>query len=138
MMKLRVNIKFLINKIPTNYILFKRNVVNSPSCEMCRGNYPQTYAHLLTECTVTTSSRRIAELWDQIVQKFSSLKKWTVIGTKKFFNNKKMKSQLLLNPFSHNLMNARLDYKDKNNFDIIDLTQTYLIVISDSYKEHKK
>ena len=48
------------NILPTNYFLYKANLKQDNSCQLC-GNYPETILHLLSDCT------KVKELWKNLL-----------------------------------------------------------------------
>ena len=67
MVKMKVNIRFLINELPVLDILFKKDLEADNICDMCDSSVIQTVDHVLANCRNIINDSRIIKIWSNIL-----------------------------------------------------------------------
>ena len=135
MAALRANVKFTINEVPLNTILFKRRISSSPNCDMCTGNSEriQSTEYVIASCSYIVADKNIADLRQEIISLTSELQKVDSDTVSIHFSNEFYFSAFVLNPFG-SINKFPLNFKNKSHAKILTLTQLYVLRVYNLFR----
>ena len=64
MVKMKANIKFLINEVPVAELLKIKEIEKDDTCTLCTLNRKQTISHVIAECPYILADKNIEQLWN--------------------------------------------------------------------------
>ena len=135
MIKMKINIRFIINELPVKDILFKKDLEADNNCDLCHSGLIQTVEHVLSQCAYFNNDAFIKRKWNDILKFTKNQFLSSDYALDSYFLNPLMKSQFLTNPFSFNNKKYSYSVKNSSSFVILDHTQEYLEYV---YKTLKK
>ena len=100
MVKMKVNIRFLINELPVRELLFKKDMEADNTCDICDTQTIQTIEHVLAHYHAIVNDPQIIKLWSHILDIIKVIFSTNNLVLANHFGNKSQKSQFIINPFS--------------------------------------
>ena len=126
MIRMKVNIRYIINELPVKEFLSKKDIEADNSCDMCNLHYRQTTEHVLTLCQLIINDPFIVRKWKEISDFLMVIFQTDQTSIDSYFNDPFYRSQFLINLFSFNNQKFRFDINKERHFRILDLNQDYL------------
>ena len=110
MIRMKVNIRYIINELPVKEFLNKKDIEADNSCDMCNLHYRQTTEHVLTLCQLIINDPFIVRKWKEISDFLMVIFQTDQTSIDSYFNDQKF----------------RFDINKERHFRILDLNQDYL------------
>ena len=135
MIRMKANVRSLINEIPINEILYKKDIDKSPTCTLCNDDKVQSVCHVISECKFVLADKTIMQTWEKTIFTLPNITNVSISVYTMLFQNSEKKSQFLVNPYSNHNGPFQMDFKNNNiKCKLVPLTKSYLLRVLDILK----